>query len=229
LKIKAHIIAREGSKRVIRKNLRDLNGKPMVCYAIEAALESELLTNENIFLNTECPEIAQIGADLGVSLYDRIPSLADDNVVLDELTYDFIENEKCDIVGMINPVCPLTTGKDIDAGIKEFLDKNYDSLITVKEEQLQSFYRNDPINFNKDRKLDKTQNLNPIQIVTWNFCFWKTKIFRENYQTSGNAVFAGNLGLFKIDKIKGIKISNEDDFRMAEMLLRNSNLLNYHS
>ena len=64
--IKVHIIAREGSKRVIRKNLRPLNGKPLVTYAIESALSSKILQKENIFLNTECPDIAKIGKQYGI-------------------------------------------------------------------------------------------------------------------------------------------------------------------
>ena len=102
MNLKVHIIAREGSKRVTRKNLRLLNNKPMVSYSIEAALDSQLIKKENIFLNTECPEIAEIGRNLGVSIYDRNPRLAQDEIVLDELTYDFIKHEKCDVVGMIN-------------------------------------------------------------------------------------------------------------------------------
>tara|TARA_B100001093_G_C26860251_1_gene1029768 strand:+ start:981 stop:1679 length:699 start_codon:yes stop_codon:yes gene_type:complete len=220
MNIKVHIIAREGSKRVVRKNLRLLNGKPMVSYAIEAALASELLKKENIFLNTECPEIASIGKKYGISVYDRNPTLADDNVVLDELTYDFAKHNPCEIVGMVNPVCPLTTGEDIDRGIKLFLDKDFDSLITVREEQLQAFLEDKPMNFKTGKKIDKTQDLSPAQIVTWNFCFWKTNTFLSTYQDKGYGVFHGDVGLCPIDKMHGVKISIESDFQIAEALLQ---------
>jgi len=222
--LKVHIIAREGSKRVTRKNLRLLNNKPMVSYSIEAALDSQLIKKENIFLNTECPEIAEIGRNLGVSIYDRNPRLAQDEIVLDELTYDFVKHEKCDVVGMINPVCPLTTGSDIDRGLKLFKENNYDSLITVREEQLQSFCRDKPINFSPKQKIDRTQDLDPTQIVTWNFCFWKSRSFIENFEQNGYGVFHGKVGLCPIDKLHGVKISVESDFRIADAILRmNSN------
>jgi CMP-N-acetylneuraminic acid synthetase len=220
LNIKVHIIAREGSKRVVRKNLRLLNGKPMVSYAIEAALESKFLNKENIFLNTECHDIAKIGREYGISIYDRNPELAEDDIVLDELTYDFANNNPCEIVGMINPVCPLTTGQDIDLGIKQFLDDDCDSLITVREEQLQTFVNDVPMNFNIGQKIDKTQNLSPAQIVSWNFCFWKTAQFLRSYDRAGFGVFGGNVSLFKIDKLHGVKVSEESDFLHAEALLR---------
>jgi len=220
LNIKVHIIAREGSKRVIRKNLRLLNGKPLVTYAIEAALSSKILQKENIFLNTECPDIAKIGREYAISIYDREPKLAEDDIVLDELTYDFAKHNPCEIVGMINPVCPLTTGQDIDLGIKQFLDDDCDSLITVREEQLQTFVNDVPINFNIGKKIDKTQSLSPAQIVSWNFCFWKTNLFLSTFEKEGFGVFNGSLTLYPIDKIRGIKISDECDFKIAEALLK---------
>jgi CMP-N,N'-diacetyllegionaminic acid synthase len=218
--IKVHIIAREGSKRVVRKNLRLLNGKPMVSYAIEAALASKILKPENIYLNTECPQIAEIGKEYGISIYDRNPELADDDIVLDELTYDFAKNVPSEVVGMINPVCPLTTGEDIDRGINTFLDNNNDSLVAVREEQLQAFLNDSPINFQPNKKIDKTQNLSPAQIVTWNFCFWKAESFINNFEKNGFGVFHGNLGLCPVDKLHGVKISIESDFQIAEALLR---------
>jgi len=220
LNIKVHIIAREGSKRVVRKNLRLLNGKPMVSYAIEAALNSKILQKENIFLNTECPDIAKIGREYAISIYDREPKLAEDDIVLDELTYDFAKNNPCEIVGMINPVCPLTTGQDIDLGIKQFLDDDCDSLITVREEQLQTFVNDVPVNFNIGKKIDKTQSLSPAQIVSWNFCFWKTNLFLSTFEKEGFGVFNGKLGLYPIDKIRGVKISTESDFLISEALLK---------
>jgi CMP-N-acetylneuraminic acid synthetase len=220
LDIKVHIIAREGSKRVIRKNLRPLNGKPLVTYAIESALSSKILKKDNIFLNTECPDIAKIGREYGISIYDREPELAEDDIVLDELTYDFAKNNQCEIVGMINPVCPLTTGQDIDLGIKQFLDDDCDSLITVREEQLQTFVNDAPVNFNIGQKIDKTQDLNPAQIVSWNFCFWKTNNFLSTFEEEGFGVFNGKLGLYPIDKIRGVKINTESDFLISEALLK---------
>ncbi len=221
LDIKVHIIAREGSKRVIRKNLRLLNGKPLVSYAIESALSSKILQKENIFLNTECPNIAEIGTKYGIPIYNRDPKLAEDDVVLDELTYDFTKNNESEIVGMVNPVCPLTSGQDIDSGLTQFIKDKCDSLITVREEQLQTFVDDKPINFVKKQKIDKTQDLTPAQVVTWNYCFWKSNSFIKSYQKDNFAVFNGKISLFPINKLNGIKISNEDDFMIAESIIKN--------
>jgi len=203
--ITAEIPARKGSKRVKNKNLRPLNGKPMISYAIEAAKSSKYLNN--IYVNSDCDEIGKYGESLGVKYYKRSKQLGGDSISSDEYNYDFIKNTPSDILVQINPVCPLITGKDIDNIIKHFIDNDFDSLITVREEKLQAFCNNNPINFNINKKLPRTQDINPIQICAWPVCVWKTNTFKKNYKTQGHAVFGGNLNLYPVSFLKSLKVS----------------------
>ena len=213
----AEIPAREGSKRIIKKNLRPLNGKPMISYAIEAAKTSKYLNN--IYVNSDSDEIGKYGKSLGVKYYKREKYLGEDNITSDEYNYDFIKNTNPDILVQINPVCPLITGKDIDKIIKYFLDNDFDSLITVREEKLQSFCNNKPINFDINKKLTRTQDINPIQICAWPICVWKADKFIKNYEDRGHAVFGGNLNLYPVSFFKSLKISYEEDFGLVEKIL----------
>ena len=218
--IKVHIVARLGSKRVIRKNLRLLNGKPMLLYSIEAVKESKQIENDSVYINTESDLLGRLATDNGIRFFKRDSELAADDVVLDQITYAFINRVESDVVGMVNPVCPLTTGEDIDNGLMYFLENDLDTLLTVREEYLHSFINNKPINIDVNRKIPMTQDLDSIQIVTWNFCFWKTAVFRKNYEEKGFGVFSGKIGLFPIDKTRAVKISTESDFQIAEALLK---------
>ncbi len=121
---------------------------------------------------------------------------------------------------MVNPVCPLTTGDDIDNGLRYFLANDFDTLLTVREEYLHAFMGGKPLNIDISQKIPMTQDLMPIQIVSWNFCFWKTEIFRKNMIEKGYGVFSGKIGLYPLDKLKAVKVSEESDFRMAEALLK---------
>ena len=86
-----HIPARAGSKRVPRKNLRLINGRPMISYAIQAALDSDITSS--IFVNTDSPDIADYASTLnGVKLYLRDPDLASDDATGDQFTADIISN-----------------------------------------------------------------------------------------------------------------------------------------
>lgn len=218
MSVKVHIIARLESRRIRRKNLRILNGKPMILYAIEAAKQAKLI--DEVYINTESDILGQLAIDHGIKYFKRDQALAADDVVLDQTTYAFIKHVNSDIVGMVNPVCPLTTGEDIDEGLRYFLENDFDTLLTVKEEYLHAFMAGRPLNIDITKKIPVTQNLIPIQIVTWNFCFWKTKVFRKNMEERGIGVFSGKIGFFPIDKMRAVKVSTESDFRIAEALLK---------
>jgi len=218
MRIVAEIPARYGSKRVKNKNLKLLNGKPMIAYAINAAKQSKLI--HNVYVNTEHDKIGEIATQLGVNYFKRNSDLADDDTTSDEFNYDFLKNVDCDILVMINPVSPLITSNDIDKAIKYYFDKKIDTMISIREEQLQSFMLNKPINFDPDKKLPKTQDINPIQICSWAICIWNKEIFIKHYEEYGHAVFSGEYGFYKLDKITSLKISEPIDFKMAELLLK---------
>ena len=92
MNIVAEIPARAGSKRVKNKNLRLLNGKPMISYVIEEAQKSKLLTD--VYVNSDCDEIGKYGESLGVKFYKRSIELGNDDVTSDEYNYDFITSIK---------------------------------------------------------------------------------------------------------------------------------------
>lgn len=218
MKYIVEIPARYGSKRVKNKNLKLLNGKPMISYAIEAAKNAKLV--DEVYVNTEHKDIGKIAIDLGVNFYQRKQNLADDNTTSDEFNFDFLLNTECDFLVMVNPVSPLILSEDIDKAIEYYKTKNFDTMISIKEEYLQSFLNNKPINFEPKKKLPKTQDIDPIQVCSWAICIWNKKVFIENYKKYGHAVFSGNYGFYVLDKIKSLKISDPIDFKMAELLLK---------
>ena len=71
------IPARGGSKRLPRKNARELAGKPLVNYTIEAALDANV--SGTLVVSTDDQEIAQISKDAGAQVVMRPDELATDN------------------------------------------------------------------------------------------------------------------------------------------------------
>jgi len=71
------IPARGGSKRIPRKNIKPFNGKPMIAYSIEAALESGCFAR--VAVSTDDEEIAAVARQYGAETpFVRPPELADD-------------------------------------------------------------------------------------------------------------------------------------------------------
>lgn len=217
-KIIGEIPARYGSKRVRHKNLRPINGKPLIWYAIQAAKNSKRLSE--VYVNSESDIIGKVAIDNGVKFYKRAPNLATDTATSDEFNYDFIKAIKPDILVMINPVSPLIDGKDIDNVIDFFLEGKFDTVITVRQEKLQAFCDNKPVNFNPHSLLPKTQDIPPVQICAWSVCIWRAETFVASYEKKGFAVFSGKVGLYPLSLLKSVKISTEEDFRLAEALLQ---------
>jgi len=223
MKIVAEIPAHLGSKRVKQKNLRLINGKPLITYAINAAKEATTLSE--IYVNSESDVIGDIAKANGVCFYKRRPELAEDHIVSDQFNYDFLENVEADILVMVNPVSPLITGKDIDAVVNYSLEKEFDTVISVKEERLQAFCEGKAINFNPNALLPMTQNIPPIQMCSWAVCVWRAETFIESFESKGYAVFSGKVGFYPLNCISAIKISTEEDFQIAEAMLKVRNLI----
>ena len=218
MKFIGEIPARLGSKRVKMKNLRLIGDKPMIAYAIDACNQSKLLSDT--YVNTESEEIGKVAEFFGAKHYKRSEELSQDHIVSDQFNYDFLKNMDCDALVMVNPVSPLVLPEDIDGAIEKFKSENLDTLISIREEKLQSFYQNEAINFDVNKLLPMTQDLDPIQLCVWTVCIWRKDSFLKSFEERGHAVFNGKIGFYPIDPLRSIKISEEHDFKLAETLLK---------
>ncbi|MFA9462553.1 cytidylyltransferase domain-containing protein [Thiohalorhabdus methylotrophus] len=84
----AIIPARGGSKRLPRKNLADLGGRPVVSRVIHTALESALF--DRVVVSTEDKEIGEVAAGAGAEVHWRDPSLATDQASVIEVCSDLL-------------------------------------------------------------------------------------------------------------------------------------------
>ena len=201
-----------------RKNLRTICGKPLISYAIDACLGSDQL--DEVYVNTESDLIANVAREQGAKVYKRSAALAQDDVVSDQFNADFLENIECDALVMVNPVSPLVETVDINAAIQCYIKNDYDTLLSVREDKLHTFYDGKPLNFSTDSLLPMTQNLRPVQTCVWTVSIWSRSVFLDSFRKNGYACFSGRIGFFPIEPLKSLKISYESEFQMAEELIR---------
>jgi CMP-N,N'-diacetyllegionaminic acid synthase len=213
-----HIPARKGSKRIPNKNLRYICGKPLIAYAIECAKEVGIF--DEIYVNTDSKTLCALAEEYGVRYYLRETWLASDEAKGDDFTADFMEKHKPDTLLMINPVCPLIGAEDIENGINVYRKSNCDTLITCAETQMQVFHEGKGVNINVDAPLEPTQNNSVVKILNWAVTIWDTKTFLDTYRKHKRGYLGTNRILFPIDPLKAIKISQENDFQLAEMLIQ---------
>ncbi len=138
MKLLGLITARGGSKRIPRKNVRDVAGKPLIAWTIEEACKSDLLSA--VVVSTDDAEIANISVKFGAQVpFMRPASLAGDTTphiecvlhALDSLTslgYGFF-----DAVVLLQPTSPLRTVEDINGTIKVAMDTHAEAVVSVNE------------------------------------------------------------------------------------------------
>ncbi len=225
------IPARIGSTRFKMKNLAMLNGKPMIAYAIVAALSSKVF--DRVIVNSDSDVFRPIADKFGAEFYLRPEHLGGSSVKSDDVVKDFIDKYPSDIVVWENPIAPLQTVEDIRNTIQYFLSNDLDSLFTVKDEQVQCVYENKPINFDEQDKFAQTQDLTPVCPFVPFIMMWKTETFLNALKERGYAFFSGKVGYFPVSRLSSVIIKYEDDFRIAEMLIKSKiegeKKINYYS
>lgn len=218
MKILAHIPAREGSKRLKVKNLLPMEGKPLIAHVIEAAKASRYITG--LYVNTESETIAKVAREYGAEIYKREERLAQDDITQDTFNYDFIKKMNPDILVLLNPVCPLIETKDIDEAIEKFLNERPDCLATTTDIQIYAIHENRPVNFDTNTVLPRTQDLEPVRFLNFAIGIWDAKEFRRKFEKDGHACIYGNTLYHTLPKDKALKISDEADFKLVELIMK---------
>ena len=122
------IPARGGSKGIPQKNVRQVCGKPLIAWTIEAAQQSVLL--DRWVVSTEDPEIARISRRYGAEILNRPPQLATDTTPTLHVLKHALNHVSADIVVLLQPTSPIRSSGLIDRCIRQFQDTQADSLAT---------------------------------------------------------------------------------------------------
>lgn len=234
MKIVAMVPARLGSKRVPKKNLRYLGDKPLIFYIVETLKKvKEKGLIEEIYINSESEIFGRIANELDVKFYKRPEFLSTDSATNDEFAEDFLRNTDCTHLLQALPTSPFVSEHEIC----EFIEKMslYDTVITVKNEQISCVYEGEPINFNPREKLPPSQEQIPVKSYGCVLMGWKKDRFLINMERDGCAYhndYMTSIGYFSIEGNSTIDIDREEDFSLAEVVLeslkKNKNVPKYY-
>lgn len=140
----AIIPARKGSKGIQDKNIKLLNGKPLIQYTIEVA--KEVFSAIDICVSTDSKVIKKIAEDLGLLVpFLRPKHLASDTAAMNEVLlhalnfYQEKEQRKYDVVVLLQPTSPFRTALQIKEALQLF-DKELDMVVSVKETKSNPYF-----------------------------------------------------------------------------------------
>lgn len=219
----AIIPARGGSKRIPRKNLKPFASKPMLGYAIDAALESGCF--DRVLVSTEDEEIAACAESLGAQVPFRRPAeLADDFTGTTPVVVDAIR--QLEALGVAaDPVCciyatvPLLRASDLREAFRWLQRPGVQFVFSMTEyaSPIQRAYRQDEEGrmqpFWPEMMPKRSQDLEPAFHDAGQF-YWGT---RAAWLGEPEARAAGRLG-FPLPRWRVADIDTEDDWRFAELL-----------
>tara|TARA_B100001057_G_C22592905_1_gene849734 strand:+ start:54 stop:740 length:687 start_codon:yes stop_codon:yes gene_type:complete len=217
------IPARGGSKRLPKKNVLNLNGKPLIAWSIEAGLRSCYL--DKLVVSSDDDEILSISKKHEAHALRRPDELADDKSNLFDTTKHVLENsQQYDYVVLLQATSPLRNHRHIDNAIELLEEKNADAIISVRETDhnalwsntiddslsMKGFLTEDILN-KRSQELEKSYELNGAIYICK-----ITKLLEEK-----GFFLKDNIYAFKMDRKSSIDIDEEIDFKIAEVLIEN--------
>lgn len=220
--ILAIIPARGGSKEVPRKNIRELGGKPLIAWTIEAAQQSKYL--DRLILSSEDTEVIKIAKDYGCEVpFVRPIELARDNTPGIEPVIHAINalSEKYDYVMLLQPTSPLRSVIDIDECIEYAVKQNVLSCVSVAEVDKNPYWmyildadcRLHQLIKNK-KKFNQRQDLPKVYVLNGALYIICTDWFLCNRTFISDETYA-----FIMPKSRSIDIDDTLDFKFVDFLL----------
>jgi CMP-N-acetylneuraminic acid synthetase len=128
------IPARGGSKGIPRKNVKLLAGRPLLSYAVSAALAARC--RATVVVTTDDDEIADCAQTCGAQVLRRSAALSDDAVPLDPVVLDAAERMRgdYDAVITVQPTSPFVTAADIDAAYALLMRTSANVVFTATDD-----------------------------------------------------------------------------------------------
>ena len=216
MKMIAMIPARMGSQRLAKKNLRELNGIPLIEKAIRKCLEAKIF--DEIWVNSEDVAFKRFAEENAVAFHQRAEELGNNQATSEEYITEFLEKHDCSHLVQVHSIAPLLRVKELVSFVEHFKESKHDVLLSCTEEQIECAFDNSPVNFKFSSKTN-SQDLKPIQKVTWSITGWRRDVFLQGVKENKCATFYGNVGFFTLSRLSGHTIKTKEDLQIAEALL----------
>ena len=229
MKILAIIPARGGSKGVADKNIKLLNGKPLLAYTSEIAVQSKMLSE--VMVSTEDEQIKNIAARLGMKVpFMRPQALAQDktptiDVIIHALEWYEKQNIFFEAVCLLQVTSPFRTVEFLDKAIAKFIESDCDSLVSVQKVPHEynphwTFEVNDEGNLKiatgEIRIIPRRQDLPTAYHRDGSIYITKTTVLLEEHSLYGRST-----AFIESDPDLYANIDTMEDWKNAEKMLRN--------
>ena len=226
------IPAKGASTRLKEKNILPIMGKEMIGYAIEAAIDSEIFSQNDVIVSTESDRVANVSKKFGATLSKRDPKLAVDPYGVVDVLLDFFSNnskyKSYKYVMILLPTTPTINDNDLISAYDNFIEANNPCLMSINETRNNAFTSividdkglvtpifPDKVK-NKSQELPATYDLNAAITILKIEDFLKEKSY-----------FLSPMSSYILDMKKAVDVDTHADFNYAKFLMETNDTFNY--
>ena len=223
------IPARGGSKGIPHKNIKPLNGKPLIRYTIDVA--RQIVGDEDICVSTDDQEIIKVVEDYGLKVpFVRPAELASDTagtyeVLLHAIDYYEAQGKQFDCVLLLQNTSPFRTAEHVKEAMKLY-NSDVEMVVSVNEIASNPYYN--CFEIGEDGFLKKTLDSSMItrrqdapKTYEYNGAIYIFNLQRLKDTHYGN--FTKRV-MYEMDGLHSVDLDTMMDWRYAEFLMQSGDI-----
>lgn len=219
------IPARGGSKGIPHKNIKELNGKPLICHTIDVA--RDIVGDEDICVSTDDSRIAEVVRDYGLEVpFMRPDYLASDTagtyeVLLHALDFYERQSRTFDNIVLLQCTSPFRRAEDVRNALTLY-SKDVDMVVSVKEASSNPYYNcfeEDPDGFLRISKGDGGYTRRQDVPEAWEYNGAIYVINPDSLKKMPLSKFSRRVK-YVMDDIHSLDLDTMLDWKMAEFMIK---------
>lgn len=210
-KIVAFLPAKGSSQRILNKNMKLLDGKPLFLHTLEKLCECEFI--DEVYLDSESDEILNWASYLRYIPLKRDPALATNQTDGHQMFYNEVRQVKADIYIQILGTSPFIEKETIKRGIDAIADSGYDSAVLVRRDK-QYTWNGDGPEYDRNH-VPNSVDLPDTVTETMGLYIVKSETAHRMKQRYGKKVFC-----LEAKPIEAVDVNFPDDFDFAEIIMK---------
>ena len=219
----AIIPARKNSKRIKKKNIKILNGKPLIWYSINEAKKVKKI--DKIVVSSDDKEIIEYAKKNNVDSILRPSSISlaetqQEEVIDHAIKYYKKKDLTFKYIILLQPTSPLRKSIDIIKCMKIIKDKKFNSVVSVYRKKLFTWSKNHKgsfiCNYNPSNRI-RSQNLKATIIENGAIYIFKNSVFKKQKIKSR---ILNKTALYEMSERSSVDIDELNDFKLADFYLK---------
>lgn len=216
----AFIPLRGGSKSIVNKNIKMINGQPLVYWVLDAAIDSFGI--DKVVVSTDSEKISRIVNKYNsqkILIVDRSEEVSTDEASTESVMIEFAEKYKFNDIVLIQATSPLLDKEDLNIGINKYQNQNFDSVLSVVKQKRFIWNKSGnsykPKNYNYKNR-PRRQDFDGFLVE--NGAFYITS--RDRLLKYKSRI-SGEIGIVEMDENSYFEIDEPNDWIIVENLLKN--------